>query len=403
PVCTDSNLQEEPDISGNIVVWHDDRKGNSDIYGYDLLNQSEFAITTDTNHQYDPAVSGSIVVWEDVRHVDDSIYGYDLATQTEFLICKDPNHQDFPAVCGNIVVWQQSEDYSGDYWDMYGYNLVDQNSFVVSMAADTQERYSDISGNIVVWQDDRSGVKDIYGYDLFDQNDFPICIDSNNQYDPAVSGCIVVWRDTREGNPDIYGRDLVTQTEFPICTDPCEQYYPAISGNIVVWEDLRNDDGSLTNPDIYGYDLLTQTEFPICTDPCEQYRPAISGNIVVWRDNRNGNRDIYGAYILPPAHDKCENAIPVEVNVPYYGSTAGSTGTDVSGCGVNDIYDVWHAFTAVDGNYTISLCGSDYDTILSVFDGCPPDAMTITMCAAQARCNRNLMFLWRPVRLITSA
>ena len=31
-------------ISGNIVVWEDQRTGNLDIYGYDLSSKSEFVI-----------------------------------------------------------------------------------------------------------------------------------------------------------------------------------------------------------------------------------------------------------------------------------------------------------------------------------------------------------------------
>ncbi|MHC4498808.1 MAG: hypothetical protein ACYS21_06805, partial [Planctomycetota bacterium] len=366
PICTDSNLQGYPAISGNIVVWGDWRNDNWDIYGYDLLNQTEFPICTDTNDQEEPAISGSIVVWQDDRNVNSDIYGYDLLTQTEFPICTDANFQFYPHISGSIVVWRDDRNVNSD---IYGYDLLTQTEFPICTDTNGQNEPA-ISGNIVVWDDFRNGDYDIYGYDLFDHNEFPISEDTNHQTFPAISGNIVVWRDAGDVSIDIYGYDLVTNTEFPICTDTNGQEWPAISGSIVVWSDERND----IFGDIYGYDLLTQTEFPICTDTNWQDSPAISGNIVVWEDRRNGDWDIYGAYILSPAHDKCENAIPVEVNVPYYGSTAGSTGTDVSGCGVNDIYDVWHAFTAVDGNYTVSLCGSDYDTILSVFDGCPPDA-----------------------------
>ncbi len=73
----------------------------------------------------------------------------------------------------------------------------------------------------------------------------------------------------------------------------------------------------------------------------------------------------------PPIHDECANAIGVQSNEPYNGSTARATGTDTSSCSYNDTKDVWHSFTPkYNYEYTISLCGSTFDTTLSVFDDC---------------------------------
>ena len=70
-------------------------------------------------------------------------------------------------------------------------------------------------------------------------------------------------------------------------------------------------------------------------------------------------------------HDECANAIAVQVNEPYDGSTENATGTDVSSCSYNDTNDVWHCFTPkYTSEYTISLCGSTFDTTLAVHDDC---------------------------------
>ena len=43
----------------------------------------------------------------------------------------------------------------------------------------------------------------------------------------------------------------------------------------------------------------------------------------------------------------------------------------MSSCATNDALDVWHSFTpSWSGEYTISLCGSTFDTTLTVFDQC---------------------------------
>jgi len=73
----------------------------------------------------------------------------------------------------------------------------------------------------------------------------------------------------------------------------------------------------------------------------------------------------------PGTHDECAYAIAVQANEPYNGSTARATGTDTSSCSYNDTKDVWHSFTPkYNYEYTISLCGSTFDTTLSVFDDC---------------------------------
>ena len=44
--------------------------------------------------------------------------------------------------------------------------------------------------------EDSSG-EDIYGYDLSTNTEFPICTATGTQSDPAISGNMVVWTDDR--------------------------------------------------------------------------------------------------------------------------------------------------------------------------------------------------------------
>lgn len=76
-------------------------------------------------------------------------------------------------------------------------------------------------------------------------------------------------------------------------------------------------------------------------------------------------------YYGPPDNDDCQDAIPVEEGVPYEGKTIAATGVDESSCGLNDINDVWHSYTATDTHpVKISLSGSSFDTTLAVFASC---------------------------------
>ncbi len=78
---------------------------------------------------------------------------------------------------------------------------------------------------------------------------------------------------------------------------------------------------------------------------------------------------VYGT-VEAPENDLCENATAVTLDLVVTGSSLGATGTDVTSCANGDYADVWFSFTApTAGNYLISLCGSDYDTVLGVFQG----------------------------------
>jgi hypothetical protein len=80
---------------------------------------------------------------------------------------------------------------------------------------------------------------------------------------------------------------------------------------------------------------------------------------------------------MPPAtppNDECVNALPVGLglNGPFNNNNA-TTSVVSPGCGFQGDYaDVWFAFTpACAANYQVDTCGAGFNTILSVFDGCP--------------------------------
>ncbi len=76
-----------------------------------------------------------------------------------------------------------------------------------------------------------------------------------------------------------------------------------------------------------------------------------------------------------PVGNTCSDPIEVFEGVPFNNSNVGATGTDDSDCGgTGDTNDIWHSWVApCDGQVTVSLCGSDFDTTVSVFANvCPP-------------------------------
>ena len=229
---------------------------NIDIYGFNLSSLREFPICTNSSLQGFPAISGDTVVWTDGRNgnwtccgqsTNLSIHGYNLSSHEEFPIYTNQGLDSRSLISGNTVIFSV---YNISIRDIYGYNISAQTAFFIRtmQPGDQSEVFS---GHILVWQDGRNDYldnngayiskSDIYGYDIFTNREFPICTDSAAQNNPAISGDIVVWMDDRNGNWDIYGYNIATQTEFPICTNHGDQFYPAISCNIVVWQDWHKN------------------------------------------------------------------------------------------------------------------------------------------------------------------
>ena len=73
----------------------------------------------------------------------------------------------------------------------------------------------------------------------------------------------------------------------------------------------------------------------------------------------------------PPANDNCSGALPIACGATVSGTTTGATFDNVGTCGTsNTAPGVWYSFTSpANGDATVSLCGSSYDTKISVFSG----------------------------------
>jgi len=318
-----ANGCHDPSISGETVAWIENRyNGYDNLFIYNLPTQYEFPICLYTFIPYplgsNYIVSGDIVVWEDDRNntlpnnpesccgpdnID--IYGFNLSSSREFPICMNLSRQGFPAISGDTVVWTDGRN--GNWTccgqstnlSIHGYNLSSHEEFPIYTNQGLDSR-SLISGNTVIFSVYNISIRDIYGYNISAQTAFFIRTMQPGDQSEVFSGHILVWQDGRNdyvdnngayiSKSDVYGYDILTDTEFPICTNPSGQGAPAISGDIVVWADGRNG-----NSDVYGYNLTTGEEFAICTDPGDQVYPAISGNTVVWQDWHNNTMSIYGA------------------------------------------------------------------------------------------------------------
>jgi hypothetical protein len=125
PISNDASNQLEPSVAYNsstnqyLVVWQDVRNSNDDIYGQlvdvgGLLSGGNFPISTDPDDQQVPSVAYNsntnqyLVVWHDYRGGNRDIYGQYLTgtgalTGGNFVIVDASNYLDSPQVVGNTI------------------------------------------------------------------------------------------------------------------------------------------------------------------------------------------------------------------------------------------------------------------------------------------------------------
>jgi hypothetical protein len=222
-ISSNTSVQRAPAVSAGgstwLVVWHDCRNGNCDIFGGTVnsagspLNGAGFPVSTDTHNEFVPDVAWNgtrwLVTWEyQFSAGDDDILAAQVTTNAgiigSFIVANPGGHQRHPAVA------------------------------------------SDGSAYLVAWDDDRSGgVDDIYGnrvnatgvvQDSF--TGFPISTAGDSQSDPAVAyngSYLVAWRDRRlPPDPDVYaarvGSNGIVQdpSGFAISATASDEGNPAV-------------------------------------------------------------------------------------------------------------------------------------------------------------------------------
>ncbi|MBN1661530.1 MAG: hypothetical protein JXA93_24265 [Anaerolineae bacterium] len=363
-ISTPVDDQQQPVAAYNstdgeyLVVWHDRRAGNLDIWGQRVgldgsLLGGSFAICSEAGAQTSPHLAYNLdtnqylVVWED-RRADADIYGQRVNANGSLDGAEVPiagagtTARRVPRVAFNPI--------SGEYLVVYAYEAEINNirgrrvppggtpteaEFDIATGA-TDQNYPDVAcrsvepgggGYLVVWRDTDGTQRDIKGQRLNQTGgllgSLDICTDASDQWTPVVAYSpdndryLVAWPDSRGATRDVYGRQVggagALYPEFALSTASGDQSRLAItygSGSasyIVAWDDTRN---ASTTPDLYGQrvagnGVLIDTDVTandlLYTGPGEQRAPALAWagtetvGLLAWEDDRNGVAfDIYG-------------------------------------------------------------------------------------------------------------
>ena len=270
-----ANIQEDPDISGNVVVyrkttypgtpyWAMDNPVTSVVYWKNLATGNTGKVRSTAIKQWNPKISGTRVIWQEGGNYGPySLYVKNLATGG---IGKITSSSDLGStdISGTRVIWVSNNH-------LYVKNLATGGSGTVA----TGHMYNPaISGVRVVWTDgsyNRVYVKNI-------QTGATGSINSYEARNPDIYGDVIVWQYFQSNpNTSIYWKNIATGAGGKLS----DGMSPKISGNWVVWE---VQSGSYLV--IYAKNLITKTLVKVNQQRGGQFsfNPVISGNIVVWQD-----------------------------------------------------------------------------------------------------------------------
>ncbi len=265
-------VNTKPKIDGSLVVWTSSTGSYynpicTSVYLGDAATGDSFPLRrgTQTESYGYPAISGSKVVW--LRHRD-----VDTANQTRYA-------EAVYDICGADVT-----DRANPVYFTIAEEVGRGMPYPYDNYTEAYEGFVDICGDLVVWEADG----DIYGADISDLSDikvFAICTAPERQYDPSVSGNLVVWTDERNDIGDIYGADISDPQnvrEFEVWVGGGWQLQASIDGSTIVYLDGDNWSGNIRTCCVtreYGVVHFSLPDYPWGGGP------EVSGSTITWARN----------------------------------------------------------------------------------------------------------------------
>lgn len=283
-ITQSADWEVQPDIDGTIIIWKDGYHGIG-IHGVDLTTSAVFTVTSGQRDISRPRLSGKMVVWADNRagDTDWNIYGYDLAHATEFVITAAPGNQVDPQIDGSLVVWW-------DYQErIYLYNLATQQQ--QTLLHTNGARLPDVSAQdqLVVWQDKRNGDWDLYGYDLQQQSEVALLVAPRDQEYAVIDQGLLGFQSRTEGSTwNIHLLDLASRSSFAVDPHSGAQTQPALAQNRLVWQDMRYH-----TADIFSFvwegEIPSPVVYPVVAPTTLQAGALPDGAIrLQWEDQADG-------------------------------------------------------------------------------------------------------------------
>lgn len=284
PVLEHKASQEFADIDAGRVVWQDARTGPTDIYLWSPTQLNGVNLTDSPQWEVYPDLDGDLVVWKD-GYQGIGIHGVNIVSGRLFTVTVGQHDLSRPHLSGQTVVWADDRRGTED-WNIYGYDLAAQHEFTISDAPGNQAD-PQIDWPWVVWWDYQER---IYAHNL-ESGVTQTVLSTRGARLPVVSALdqLVVWQDMRNGDWDLYGYDLLTNTELELVRAPLHQGFAAIANGLVAFQSQTL--GGAWNAGLWVRAL--NRHFLLDPHSAFQTQVAVDGTQVVWQDSRNHQLDIF--------------------------------------------------------------------------------------------------------------
>jgi len=175
-LSTDVFGQFFPSIRGNWVVWQDNRHGQLEIYGYNLLKNSEIRITDTTFDEAHPYLLDQFVLYEE-DSLDPELANLrilDLETGLSVPLTRGDRLNEFPVEAGGYLIWQRRASLLSEQREVLSVplpalQLIADNANAVPITATIADRYSDVYSLLEVWGD-AAAVSQISRFTAYEPN-----------------------------------------------------------------------------------------------------------------------------------------------------------------------------------------------------------------------------------------
>ncbi|MGI6187213.1 MAG: hypothetical protein ACOYIL_12080, partial [Brevibacillus sp.] len=190
------------ELDGSKLAWIDDDR---DLYVTDLSTEKTEDIARVSNPKA-VDIYGNYVLWVTERSGKDSIYLYDLDDEDETEVRTNADITG-ASVGDNVVVWSEYSSKTKSY-DLYYYDIRRDRTDVLTRWTDGDQIEPQASRNLVLFKEKRGSRSKDFSYELYDIEDESYSryywSDDAEMDEVRLSGNRVVWIDNRDGNPAVY-------------------------------------------------------------------------------------------------------------------------------------------------------------------------------------------------------
>jgi beta propeller repeat protein len=227
-----ADQRRRPAVSGSVIVWV---SGESPLYstirGIDLAEGVEFAISDEPAFVDRPAVSAHLFTWQERRDGQWVVRVIHRDTGDVTTLSESANNAGRPSVSGRLLAWQEHD---GDSWNIKLYDSVTGSTSRLTDGVN-DDQYPVLSDGQVAFvrTSVSGGSPELIVLDIESGREQAIVSD-HYIAKPAVHGDIVVWEDWRSGLPDIYAYDLAHEESFAVARSQ-QATAPVVSDHIITW------------------------------------------------------------------------------------------------------------------------------------------------------------------------